>query len=72
MMKIDLHGTKHEDVQRKLDVFFWECMQKKITQVEVITGMSDKMKEIVMSVSSEYNFKVDKFNINQGSLFINI
>lgn len=72
MMKIDLHGTKHEDVQRKLDVFFWECMQKKITQVEVITGMSDKMKEIVMSVSSEYNFKVDNFNINQGSLFINI
>lgn len=71
-MKIDLHGTKHEDVQRKLDVFFWECMQKKITQVEVITGMSDKMKEIVMSVSSEYNFKVDNFNINQGSLFINI
>jgi DNA-nicking Smr family endonuclease len=72
MMKLDLHGTKHEDVQRKLDVFFWECMQKKITQVEVITGMSDKMKEIVMSVSSEYNFKVDNFNINQGSLFINI
>lgn len=72
MMKIDLHGTKHEDVQRKLDVFFWECMQKKITQVEVITGMSDKMKEIVMSVSSEYNFKIDNFNINQGSLFINI
>jgi DNA-nicking Smr family endonuclease len=71
-MKLDLHGTKHEDVQRKLDVFFWECMQKKITQVEVITGMSDKMKEIVMSVSSEYNFKVDNFNINQGSLFINI
>jgi DNA-nicking Smr family endonuclease len=71
-MKLDLHGTKHEDVSRKLDVFFWECMQKKITQVEVITGMSDKMKEIVMSVSSEYNFKVDNFNINQGSLFINI
>jgi hypothetical protein len=71
-MKLDLHGIKHEDVKRKLDVFFWECMQKNKKQVEVITGMSDKMKEIVISVSSEYNFKVDNFNINQGSLFINI
>jgi hypothetical protein len=71
-MKLDLHGIKHEDVKRKLDVFFWECMQKNKKHVEVITGMSDKMKEIVISVSSEYNFKVDNFNINQGSLFINI
>ena len=71
MMKLDLHGTKHEDVSRKLDVFFWECMQKNITQVEIVTGMSDRMKEIVINVSSEYNFKVDEFNINPGSLFIN-
>jgi DNA-nicking Smr family endonuclease len=72
MMKLDLHGTKHEDVKRKLDVFFWECMQKKITQVEVITGMSDKMKEIVIDTANEYKFRVNDFNINPGSLFINI
>jgi DNA-nicking Smr family endonuclease len=71
-MKLDLHGTKHEDVYRKLDVFFWECMRRNITQIEIVTGMSDKMKEIVMNVSAEYNFKVSDFNINQGSLFINI
>jgi DNA-nicking Smr family endonuclease len=71
-MKLDLHGTKHEDVKRKLDVFFWECMQKKITQVEVITGMSDKMKEIVIDTANEYKFRVNDFNINPGSLFINI
>ena len=35
-MKIDLHGVKHENVSRYLDIFFWEMLQKKVTQVEVI------------------------------------
>jgi len=70
-MRLDLHGTKHEDVSRKLDVFFWECMQKNITQVEVITGMSDRMKKIVIDTAIEYNFRVNDIQINPGSLFIN-
>lgn len=37
-MKIDLHGVKHEDVKRRLDVFLWESMQRNMTQVEVVTG----------------------------------
>ena len=53
-MRLDLHGTKHEDAYRKLDVFFWECMQKNITQVEIITGMSDRMKEIVIDTTIEF------------------
>lgn len=71
-MKIDLHGTKHQDVQRKLDIFFWECMQKNITQVEVITGMSDRMKEIVIDTAIEYKFRVNEIQINPGSLFIDL
>lgn len=71
-MKIDLHGTKHQDVYRRLDVFFWECMQKNITQVEVITGMSDRMKEIVIDTAIEYKFRVNEIQINPGSLFIDL
>lgn len=71
-MKIDLHGTKHQEVQRKLDIFFWECMQKNIKQVEVITGMSDKMKEIVIDTAIEYKFRVNEIQINSGSLFIDL
>lgn len=71
-MRIDLHGVKHQDVQRKLDVFFWECMQKKINQVEVITGISPRMKEIVKEVCSDYGFDVIEFSFNPGSLTVDL
>lgn len=44
MNKIDLHGVKHENVQRELDQFFWQMMQRGHSEVEVITGISKKMK----------------------------
>ncbi len=71
-MKIDLHGIKHQDVQRKLDVFFWECMQKNIKQVEVVTGISIKMKDIVKEVSKEYGFTVIEMSFNPGTLIVDI
>jgi DNA-nicking Smr family endonuclease len=71
-MKIDLHGVKHQDVQRKLDVFFWECMQKKINQVEVITGISPRMKEIVKEICKDYGFDVIEFSFNPGSLTVDL
>ena len=69
-MKIDLHGVKHADVQRKLDIFFWECMQKGVRQANVITGISPKMKEVVKSVCKEYGFEVFELSINPGSLTV--
>lgn len=71
-MKIDLHGVKHADVQRNLDVFFWDCMQKKLSRVEVVTGISPKMKEIVREVSKEYGFNVLDIPMNPGTLFVDI
>ena len=57
-MKIDLHGIKHENVSRQLDIFFWEMMQKNVPQVEVVTGISNRMKEIVRESCKDYNFEV--------------
>lgn len=71
-MKLDLHGIKHVDVKRELDKFFWEAMQKKLTQVEVVTGHSTQMKEIVFETSNEYGFSVKEGLINRGSLLIDI
>lgn len=71
-MKIDLHGVKHENVSRQLDVFFWEMMQKKVTQVEVITGISQRMKEIVKESCKEYNFEVIENPINVGMLLVKL
>jgi DNA-nicking Smr family endonuclease len=71
-MKIDLHGFKHEDVKRKLDVFLWESMQKNMVQVEVVTGHSIKMKEIVYEVCQEYGFTISEGIINKGYLTIGL
>ena len=70
--KIDLHGIKHENVQRELDQFFWQMMQKNHSEVEVITGISNRMKEIVYNVSGDYNFKVEEIPMNPGSLIVKI
>ena len=56
MEKIDLHGIKHEFVSRRLDNFFWEMIQKNVIEIEVITGVSSRMKEIVKETCCDYNF----------------
>lgn len=72
MSKIDLHGIKHEDVPRKLDVFFWQMMQRNVSQIEVVTGISDQMKKIVKDVSKDYNFQIREIQLNPGSLIIDL
>jgi hypothetical protein len=72
MKSIDLHGIKHEDVKRKLDVFFWEEIKRKSNNVEIITGFSDRMKEIVFETSLEYGFKVEECLGNGGCLIITL
>jgi len=72
MEKIDLHGIKHEAVMQKLDSFFWKVMQKNKSEVEVITGISDRMKQIVKEVCKDYNFKVTDHPTNVGCLIVRI
>ena len=71
-MKIDLHGVKHENVSRQLDIFFWEMMQKQLSQVEVITGVSTRMKELVKETCKDYNFEMVENPINIGSVFVKL
>jgi hypothetical protein len=47
-------------------------MQRGHSEVEVITGISKKMKELVKKVSEDYNFKVSETDINPGSVTIRI
>jgi len=62
MKRIDLHGVKHADVQRQLDIFFWECIQEGVKSAIVVTGNSTRMKGIVTEVVKDYNFKLEPFN----------
>ena len=68
--EIDLHGVKHADVKRVLDLFFWEMIRRNIRSFNVITGFSQKMKNIVIEVSDEYGFKVEHLPTNGGLLII--
>ena len=70
--KIDLHGIKHENVQKELDQFYWEMMQRGHSEVEVVTGISHIMKDIVKKVSEDYNFTVQEIPLNPGSLIVRI
>lgn len=68
--RIDLHGVKHEHVQRELDQFYWQMMQKGHSECEVVTGISQRMKEIVKQVSQDYKFTVLETSINPGALIV--
>jgi DNA-nicking Smr family endonuclease len=70
--KIDLHGIKHENVQKELDQFYWEMMQRGHSEVEVVTGISHIMKDIVKRVSDDYNFTVQDIPLNPGALIVRI
>ena len=50
MSKLDLHGIRHHEVPRKVDVFLGEHLQKGTNEVTIITGHSDHMKKIVDEV----------------------
>ena len=62
MNKLDLHGVRHHEVPRKVDVFLGEHLKKGTNEVTIITGHSDHMKKIVDEVlvdyglTSEYGF----------------
>lgn len=58
METIDLHGVKHADVRRALDIFYWRLIQQKAQHAKVITGNSSEMKSLVKETSSEYGFSV--------------
>ena len=67
-MILDLHGTKHSEVTRKLDTFVWEAMQSKVDQVEIITGKSSEMQTLVKECLSEYGLTSNSDLFSEGSL----
>jgi len=70
--ELDLHGIKHGDVSRKLDAFLFEHINRGTNELEVITGISPKMKEVVREVLKDYGMTAtDKWG-NIGSLIVNM
>jgi len=56
MAKLDLHGTRHEDA-KKLTTDFVEKNLRASSLLEIVTGHSPQMREIVLDVLLEYNLE---------------
>lgn len=68
-----MHGLKHEDVRRDV-IRFIESNWASSTEIEIITGNSPIMKEIVIEVIQEYDldFNVGFMGHNTGRLTVNM
>jgi len=53
-LTLDLHGVKHKDVFICVDKFIGEHILIGNPEVHIITGHSDKMKELVNEVLGDY------------------
>ncbi len=72
MKTLDLHGVKHADVSRLMDQFLWEQMNKKTREVEIITGISNAMIEIVIKNLKEYDFVYNEAWNNPGKFIVRL
>ena len=67
METLDLHNVRHKDVVRKVEDFLsWEDLP-----VKIITGNSERMKELVIGVIKRFNFFCHYENLrNSGCLVV--
>ena len=74
MKKLNLHGTKHKDVKREV-IHFIEDNWDSDEEIEIITGNSDKMRNIVIKVLNEYNlyYRIGRmFTYDNGCLIVSM
>ena len=69
MSTLDLHGTKHTEVEDKLTrYFFWD--KPGYNQYTIITGNSKKMQELVFEFLDKYEYKYYIPSHNLGEIKI--
>lgn len=62
MTRLDLHGTRHIDVEREV-IRFVEDNWGSGKTAEIITGHSKRMKELVCKVLDEYQLDWDESSL---------
>ena len=61
MNKLDLHGIRHSEVDRLVENF----VLLNDTPIRIITGNSDRMIELVVSVLERHNINYERFKPGQ-------
>ena len=72
--KLDLHNTKHSETRQEVITIienYWDTD----TELQIVTGHSDAMREEVITVLKEYklNYRVgDFFGLNRGCIWVKL
>jgi len=69
---LDLHGVKHEHVYSIVDKFVGQHILSKTTEIYIITGHSQKMKELVEYTAQDYDIKLTEEWLNPGKLILDL
>jgi DNA-nicking Smr family endonuclease len=56
-MELDLHGKSHYTVKSLVDQFIYQAMMKGKQEIKIITGNSERMKEVVIGVIKDYDME---------------
>ena len=73
MLKIDLHGMTYAKVEEILPEWIITNYNNGHDDFEIITGNSEKMKNVVKKISKENGFRAEtNWNGNTGSLILSI
>lgn len=70
--ELDLHGVKHQDVFRTVDQFVGRHILAGSYEIKIITGYSQRMKDLVQNVLDDYDLKAEEGIINKGMLTIKL
>lgn len=71
-MILDLHGIKHQDVTRQLDIFIWEQMNISVSYFQIVTGNSETMKNLVKECLKEYGLVGREEIFNSGTITVDL
>ena len=70
MNTLDLHGESYEDAKKLTEIFIENNLD--LLPIQIITGNSNKMKKIVLSIVQKHNLNAyTKTDYNLGCLVIN-
>lgn len=72
MNELDLHGVLHSDAPREIDKFLGEHLMRGTKTVHIISGNSDRMKQIVGRTLSDYQMTYTESWGNSGDLIIEL
>lgn len=71
-LELDLHGVRHRDVRRNMDMFLGDALLSGVSQAFIITGKSSDMKMKVHEVLSEYQLVGETDPKNFGMMIVHL